>query len=348
MEDKKYMNRALMIAKKASPAPNPQVGAVLVKNGKIIGEGYHAEYGGAHAEIAAINDAEKRGNLVDGATLYVTLEPCSHHGKTPPCIDSIMFSGIVRVVIGCVDQNKLVAGAGIETLVKAGIKVNVGVLGEQCNALYGPFFHYTKTKKPFVTLKAGMTSDGKIALEKGKQVWITGKESLKKVHELRRDNDVVLVGIGTVLADNPRLTCRVKCNKQPVKVIVDSKLKIPLNSKVLADNNVIIATTAGYNKKKFSELRKRGIKFIVTNGSKVNLKSVLMKLPSFGILSVLVEGGNEINTSLLEKKLVDRICFFVAPKKFGKGLDAFNFKIKLKNVVKKKLGNDTFIDARIK
>lgn len=351
-EDRVFMQRAFVLAQQTYPAPNPQVGAVVVKAGKIIGEGYHAKMGSPHAEVDAIHDAEKKGHLVDGATIYVTLEPCAHLGKTPPCIDEIIFSGIARVVIGCVDRNPLVAGAGISALVRAGVRVSVGVLGKECEELYRNFFHYMETQRAFVTLKAALTLDGKITKQAGKRTQITGKEAQHYAHELRRNHDAVLVGIDTVLADNPQLSCRILCKKQPVRIIVDSTLRIPLDAHVFVDSNVIIATTEQHDTKKFDLLRKKGIRFIVTKGKRVNILALLKALPSFGILSVLVEGGGKIHASFLQKKLADRFCFFIAPKIFGKGVSLLakisDFAgIELTDVSSRQTGKDIVVSGTV-
>ncbi len=350
--DQLFMHRAYVLAQQAYPAPNPQVGAVVVKAGKIIGEGFHVSPGCAHAEVAAIQDAEKKGQLVDGATMYVTLEPCAHLGKTPPCIDEIIFSGIARVVIGCVDRNPVVAGAGISALVRAGIRVSVGVLGKECGEIYRPFFHYMKTQRAFVTLKAALTLDGKIAKKTGKRTQITGKEAQQHAHELRRDHDAILVGIDTILADDPQLTCRIPCKKQPVRIIVDSSLRIPLDARVFEDSHVLIATTEQHDPKKFEVLREKGVRFIVTKGKQVSLRAVLKALPLFGILSVLVEGGGKIHTSFLRKKFADRVCFFIAPKIFGKGVPGIgqisDFAVlKLQDVSSRQVGEDISISGNV-
>lgn len=348
--DQEYMYHALLLAKKAYPAPNPQVGAVLVKNGKIIGEGYHHAAGQPHAEIVALTDAEKKGNFVDGATLYVTLEPCCHLGKTPPCIDALIVAGIKRIVIGCIDKNPLVNGEGVRGLLHAGIPVAVGVLGKECSALYAPFFHVQKTKKPLVTLKAAMTLDGRIAPASMTQAQITGKEAGHRAHELRRDHDGVLVGIGTVLTDDPLLTCRIPCKKQPVPIVLDSHLRIPLDAKVLNHKNVIIATTENVDKKKYAALEKKGVYFIVTKGKQVDVEKVLEKLPALGILSLLVEGGAEVNTTFLQKKLIQRVCFFYAPTLYGGGVPIFSGKkalssLGLKNVRFSQYGKDFCVEG---
>lgn len=362
--DAHFMQAAIALAKQAYPAPNPQVGAVLVKNSKIIGQGFHAFPGGPHAELAALQDAEKKGILADGATMYVTLEPCSHFGKTPPCVDALVVAGIKRVVIGCIDQNEIINGAGAASLTQAGVAVTLGVCAKECAALYKHFFHAMKMQRPFVTLKAAVTLDGKIAPlsqeknfqeRQGERTRITGEESHRAAHELRRDNDAVLVGIGTVLADNPQLNCRIPCRKQPVPIIVDSRLRIPLDAVVLKNPKVIIATTQKYDKKKYLLLKQRGVRFVVTKGKgkDVAIEELLKQLPSFGILSVLVEGGAEINASFLEKSFIDSVCFFIAPKIFGSGVPVFasveeNIQnLSLTHVTYKQVGNDICVEADV-
>ncbi len=362
--DDLYMRRALALAQFAYPAPNPQVGAVLVKNGKIIGEGYHAALGQPHAEIIALQATERKHILADGATLYVTLEPCSHLGKTPPCVDSIIVAGIKEVVIGCVDQHDIVHGTGVTSLVQAGVHVRVGVCGKECSALYKNFFHCMKTKRPYVTLKSAFTLDGKIAPQREKnqqprsQTIISSEESRTLVQHLRKDHDAVLVGIGTVLADDPQLNCRIPCPKQPVSIIIDSMLRIPLSAKVLKNSSVLIATTSRCDKKKKEVLEKKGVRVLVVSGSSLSSGSVdiavlLRKLPDLGILSVLVEGGSEVNASFLAAHVVDHLCFFICPKLFGNGVPIFDFAtaekqiphVTLRNVSYRQIGGDILVEA---
>ncbi len=348
--DIKYMKHALELAQSAYPAPNPQVGAVIVKNNKIIAEGFHKKAGEPHAEIIALQDAEKKGILVDGATLYVTLESCCHMGKTPPCIDAIIVAGIKRVVVGSIDKNPLVNGRGISGLIQAGVTVNVGIYGKECNALYKNFFHVTKTKHPYVTLKSAITIDGKIASAPHTTTKISSAESHHRAHELRRDHDAVLVGIGTILADNPQLNCRIPCKKQPIPVILDSTLKIPENAKVLKYKPIIITTNN--DKKKHKVLEKKGARIVTLPGEKVSINQTLQKLPEHGILSVLVEGGSEVHAAFFREKRIDAICFFIAPKLFGAGVPVFA-EIKhaehpvLKNVKYLQTGTDMCVEADI-
>ncbi len=350
-KDIAYMKKAITLAQSAYPAPNPQVGAVLVKNDKIIGQGFHKAAGEPHAEIIALKDAEKKGILADGATLYVTLEPCCHFGKTPPCIDAIIVAGIKRVVVGCVDQNQLVNGHGISGLIQAGITVNVGICNKECNALYKNFFHVQKTKRPYITLKSAISLDGKISAMKKTQTTVSCTSSRYKAHELRRDYDAVLVGIGTVLVDNPELNCRITCKKQPIPVILDSHLRIPLDAKVLKHKPIIIAAKK-HDKKKYAALQKKGIQIVLTLGEKVSIEQALKKLPEYGIMSVLVEGGSEINALFFQKKAVDHVCLFIAPKLFGTGVPLFApmktaEQPVLKNCTYTQTGTDVCVDADV-
>ena len=351
--DDLFMRRALSLAAQAYPAPNPQVGAVLVKEGKIIGEAYHVASGQPHAEILALQEAERKNILADGATLYVTLEPCSHFGKTPPCVDAIVVAGIKEGVIGCVDQHDVVHGSGVTSLVQAGVHVRIGVCGKECNALYKNFFYMMQTKRPFVTLKAAFTLNGKIASAKGKETIISSEESRMLVQHLRKDTDAILVGIGTILADDPQLNCRIPCTKQPACVIIDSTLRIPLHAKVFKNQTVIIATTSRCDKKKKEFLEKKGVLILMNSGSRVDILSLLRKLPDLGILSLLVEGGSEVNASFLAGNVVDHLCFFIAPKIFGTGVPVFDFgktgkqisPVTLKNVSYRQIGGDILVEA---
>ncbi len=347
-----YMRRAIDLAQKAYPAPNPQVGAVLVRDKQIIGEGYHHTLGEPHAEIVALRDAEKRGILPDGATAYITLEPCCHMGKTPPCVDSLVVSGVKRVVIGCVDQNPLVHGAGVTALLHAGITVNIGILGKECSQLYKYFFHSQKCKRPYVTLKSALTLDGKIAIHPKEKMIISSQESRFRSHELRRDHDGILVGIGTIIADNPHLNCRIQCTKQPIPIILDSSLRIPLTARVLQNSKTIVATTQRADKKKLDLLRKNGFRIIITKGKEVDISTLLEKLLSHGILSLLIEGGAHVNAAFVEAHAVDHLCFFIAPKIFGNGIPVFAAKnvfdkseSQLRNVTYKQIGNDICVEG---
>ena len=263
MNEEKFMREALRIAKNAEgrTSPNPMVGAVIVRDEKIIAEGWHRKAGTPHAEIHALNMA---GDLAKDSTLYVTLEPCSHFGRTPPCANAIVNAGIKKVVIAMTDPNPKVAGRGIEILKNAGIEVEVGILEDQARRLNEVFIKWITTQKPFVTLKTAMSLDGKIAAATGQSQWITSEESRRKVHQLRDINDAIMVGIGTVLADNPSLTTRIDGGKNPIRIIVDSQLRTPINANVIVDGQAktIIATTKNAPAEKFDALKKFGVEII--------------------------------------------------------------------------------------
>nr|WP_275890861.1 bifunctional diaminohydroxyphosphoribosylaminopyrimidine deaminase/5-amino-6-(5-phosphoribosylamino)uracil reductase RibD [Paeniclostridium sordellii] len=319
--DKHYMKIALDLAKlgKGKVNPNPLVGAVIVKDKKIIAKGYHEKYGEDHAEVNAFKNAKE--NLA-GATMYVTLEPCSHYGKTPPCVDKIIDNKISRVVIGMMDPNKLVSGQGIKKLQDAGIEVEVGVLEEECKKLNEVFIKYIKNKKPFVVLKAAMSLDGKISTASGESKWITGNKSRSEVHKLRNDLSAIMVGVDTVIIDNPYLTCRIVDGRNPIRIIVDSKLRIPKDSNVLENTNdikTIIATTEKAAKEKIDYFKNIGVWVIKTKSTdeKVNLKELMIKLGELKIDSILLEGGSMLNYSALEVGIVDKVLIYIAPKIIG-------------------------------
>ncbi|MEG2291361.1 MAG: bifunctional diaminohydroxyphosphoribosylaminopyrimidine deaminase/5-amino-6-(5-phosphoribosylamino)uracil reductase RibD [Clostridium sp.] len=319
--DKYYMDIALSLARKGKGMvnPNPIVGAVIVKNKKIIAKGYHEKYGETHAEVNAFKNAEEN---VFGATMYITLEPCSHYGKTPPCVDKIIENKIARVVIGMVDPNPLVSGKGIKKLRDAGIDVMVGVLEEECRKANEVFIKYIEKKKPFVVLKSAMSLDGKIATAFGESKWITGKKSRREVHKLRNDLSAIMVGVDTVIMDNPQLTCRMLEGRNPTRIIVDSELRIPKNSKVLENINdikTIIATTQKVEKEKVDYLEKLGVVIIKTKSKdgKVNLKELMIRLGELKVDSILLEGGATLNYSAIEAKIIDKILIYVAPKIIG-------------------------------
>lgn len=310
------MNRAIELAKKGRghTLTNPLVGCVIVRDGKIIAEGYHHKFGDNHAEVDAINSSEED---VCGATLYVNLEPCSHYGKTPPCAERIIREGIKRVVIANVDVNEKVSGRGIEMLKEAGIEVDVGVCKNEAEKLNEIFFTHIKNKRPFVLLKAAESLDGKIATYTGDSKWISSEKSREYAHRLRGDLDAIMVGINTILIDNPRLNTRIDNLKDPIKIIVDSTLKIPEDAQVLK-GDVIIATTENFNRDKFEKIKNRA-RIIVTKGQRVNLKELLYKLYELNIGSILLEGGGELNFSMLSEKLVDKINIFISPIIIGGG-----------------------------
>ncbi|MBT3880676.1 MAG: bifunctional diaminohydroxyphosphoribosylaminopyrimidine deaminase/5-amino-6-(5-phosphoribosylamino)uracil reductase RibD [Candidatus Scalindua sp.] len=326
-DDKYYMGIAIRLARKGigKTSPNPMVGAVIVANGKIIGRGYHKRCGDHHAEINAINNVKKN---IKGSTFYITLEPCSHYGRTPPCVDALIQANPERVVVGSLDPNPEVNGKGVRILRSKDIKVDVGVLESECRQLNESYFKFIKTGMPYITVKYAQTLDGRIATKSGDSQWISSEASRKYVHRLRSVNDGIMVGAGTVAADNPQLTVRHVKGKNPIRIIVDSKLRISIKSSVLTDANThltLIAVTSGASDVKISSVKKRGAEVLVVKkirNDRVNLKDLLIKLGKREIISVLVEGGSEIITSLLKANLVDKMIIPIAPKIIGKGLDA--------------------------
>ena len=318
MNDEIFMREALRIAENARgrTSPNPLVGAVVVKDGKIIAEGWHRQAGTPHAEVHALNMA---GELASGATLYVTLEPCSHFGRTPPCAEKIIESEIKKVVAAMEDPNPKVAGRGFGMLKSAKIEVEVGILEAEARKLNEVFIKWIKTGFPFVTMKFASSLDGKIATFSGESQWISCFESRKFVHRLRDINDAILVGIGTVLADNPSLTTRLVEGKNPVRIIVDSKARTPLDSKIVTDKSArtIIAVTENAPREKIFSLKNLGAEIIFAGKERIDLKILLKKLGEMEITSILVEGGGKIHFSMLESGLVDKIFAFIAPKIIG-------------------------------
>jgi len=319
------MQQALELAArgKGKTSPNPMVGALVVKGGKVISRGYHKKAGTPHAEVIALN---KAGVKARGATLYVTLEPCCHTDKkTPPCTNAIINAGIQTVVVAIRDPNPKVSGKGIKELRKAGISTKVGVLKSEAAKLNEVFEKYITTKEPFVLLKIAQSLDGKIATAKGESKWITGEKARKRVHQLRDEFDALLVGIGTVQADNPSLDCRNKGGASPYRIIVDSSLQISLHAKALkhTDKKTVIATTVKANKHKVNAIEKMGHTIIVIREKegRVNLKSLMKELGKMNITSVMIEGGSSISASALAAGIVDKVMFFVAPKIIG-GIDS--------------------------
>ena len=360
MNDEYYMKMALKLAQKGRGyvSPNPLVGAIIVKDGRIIGRGYHQRYGGDHAEINALkNTAED----VAGSTLYVTLEPCCHEGKTPPCIDSITKRKIARVVIGTIDANPLVSCRGINYLQSCGIEVKTGVLESECRKLNEVFFHFMETKLPFVTIKYAQTLDGRIATATGQSQWISSPPSLKFTHKLRVAHDAILVGVGTVIKDNPELTVRLVRGRNPLRIIVDSALKIPAKSKVLqnlSQNKTIIATIKKASDPQFQRLTKLGAEIITVAADKqgnVDLKKLFKILAERNISSLLIEGGAQIITSILINNLANRLVTVIAPKILGKGIEAVgDLKIHKLDLAKKlsigkiaRSGDDIILDSRL-
>ena len=313
--DESFMTEAINLAKKGISwtNPNPLVGAVIVKNGKVIGQGFHRKYGLPHAETEAITYTRPRLASLEGATLYVNLEPCNHFGKTPPCTEAIIQSGIKRVVCATIDPNPKVSGKGIEKLKGENIEVEVGVLAEEARLLNETFFTYHTKKRPFIALKFAQSLDGKIATKTGDSKWITNQKARDYARKLRSQYQAILVGINTVLKDDPHLGVRIPGKKDPMRIILDSYLKIPLKAQVLRDNNVIIATTEKSDREKLKELQKKNILVIILEGEKIPLPKLIKKLYELNIISVLVEGGSEVLGSFIDEKLVDKVYAFIAP-----------------------------------
>jgi diaminohydroxyphosphoribosylaminopyrimidine deaminase / 5-amino-6-(5-phosphoribosylamino)uracil reductase len=336
MSDTHFMRLALRLAQRGYgvTSPNPMVGAVLVKGPKIVGLGWHRGVGLPHAEIEALRDAQKRGHSTRGTVLYVTLEPCCTHGRTPPCTDAIVAAGIKRVVVGATDPNPLHCGRGFEILHRAGIRVTRGVFADECERLNEAFNHWIIHRTPFVTVKAAMTLDGKIATAGGESKWITGKEARAYGMKLREGSDAVLVGINTILADDPNLTfreqkaaSRKQKNNRLRRIILDSMARTPPNAKVVSDANTALTTIVVGKmapKRRVAALAKR-VNVLVAPTTKssqsIGLRWLLRKLSGENITSLLVEGGGEVNASFLLGGFAQRVAFFYAPKILG-GRDA--------------------------
>ncbi|MFE0503726.1 bifunctional diaminohydroxyphosphoribosylaminopyrimidine deaminase/5-amino-6-(5-phosphoribosylamino)uracil reductase RibD [Peribacillus butanolivorans] len=320
--DQYYMKLALDLAAsaKGKTNPNPVVGAVIVKDGVIAGTGIHRKAGEPHAEVHAFKMA---GDYAKDATLYVTLEPCSHYGKTPPCANLVKESGVRRVVVATQDPNPEVAGRGISILRDAGIEVEVGVLEKEAQRLNERFIHNMITNRPFVISKYAMTLDGKLATHTGHSKWITGEESRHSVHLLRDEVDAILIGIGTVLADNPSLTTRLPegGGKNPIRIILDSELRVPLDANVVqvSDAKTVIVTQENASVDKIAALSEKGIEFIIVpkTDAGLDLRILMEELYKKGITDVLLEGGSEVNASFLRAGLVDKYLIYVAPKLLG-------------------------------
>jgi diaminohydroxyphosphoribosylaminopyrimidine deaminase / 5-amino-6-(5-phosphoribosylamino)uracil reductase len=324
--DEGFMRRALRLARKGEGrvSPNPLVGAVIVRDGRIIAEGYHHRYGENHAEIDALANATEP---VAGATVYITLEPCSHYGKTPPCVDALIAVRPSRVVVGTIDPNPLVSGRGIAALQCHGIETKTGILEQECRRQNEAFFKYIRTALPFVTLKFALTLDGRIATATGHSRWISSPPSLRFVHSLRRIHDAILVGAGTVLMDDPELTCRLVRGKNPLKIVVDSRLSTSPEARVfdLCQSPAIVATTRKAPGERRRLFEQRGIEVLElgeTEEGRVDLQGLLNVLGRRKIASLLVEGGAGVNTAFLKAHLADRLIAVLAPKIVGTGIDA--------------------------
>lgn len=320
IKEEDWMARAILLARKGEgkTSPNPLVGAVLVKEGRLIGEGFHEKRGEAHAERNALASCVEDSR---GATLYVTLEPCCHHGRTPPCTEAIIEAGVSRVVVGSIDPNPKVAGKGIKQMQEAGIQVETGIQGAACEALNPIFFHYVREGKPYVAVKYAMTADGKIATRTGASQWITGEEARIHVHSLRNRYRAIMVGSETVLRDDPLLTCRIPGGRDPIRVICDRRLRIPLNSRICqtaGETETIVASSCPDPGKKRA-LEEKGIIVLdlPTVEGRLDLQSLMTELSGREIDGVLVEGGSRLLASVLEENLAQKVYCYLAPKIFG-------------------------------
>ncbi|SHH19329.1 diaminohydroxyphosphoribosylaminopyrimidine deaminase [Thermosyntropha lipolytica DSM 11003] len=359
-DDAFYMQRALNLAAKAlgRTSPNPVVGAVIVKEGQIVGEGYHKKAGTPHAEIHALKQA---GEKAKGATMYVTLEPCSHYGRTPPCAYALIEAGIKKVVMATLDPNPKVAGRGKKILEEAGVETVVGVLEEEAKRINEVFFKHITTGLPFVSLKYAMTMDGKIATLAGDSRWISGEESRSYVHKLRNIYDGIMVGINTVLKDDPMLNCRLDTEEKrdPVRIIIDGTLMLPLDSNIVKtahQQRTIVITALSAEEEKCRELEKNNIEILKVAGEPdhLDLVEAFKMLLMEDICSILVEGGARLNASLLEHRLVDKVYCFLAPKITGgtgitpvegKGVDFMKDAYTLKIAEYRRLDEDILVVA---
>lgn len=354
-DDEYYMRRALSLARRGTghTSPNPLVGCVIVKNEQIIAEGYHHAYGMPHAEVEALRQA---GNRAEGATAYVNLEPCAHYGKTPPCAPQLVEAGVKRVVIGMVDPHAVVNGKGIDILKSHDVEVKTGIIEEECKWLNRGFIRRIKNNRPWFTLKTASTIDGKIALPNGESQWITSDEARNRAHLLRAEHDAILVGIQTVLCDDPSLTVRHTCGKSPLRVVVDTHLRTPQNASILKNEAaVILAGESARNTKEHYILEKAGAElfFIPERDNHVDLSHAVKVLGNRGINSVLVEGGATIASAFFKENLVDGVSLFIAPTIMGQGISLFErivvpsldklIRITVRNV--SKAGQDIWIEG---
>lgn len=360
MTHNEYMTRAIELAKRGMgfTSPNPMVGAVIVKNGEIIGEGWHKKCGGLHAERNAFADADSRSIDCSGADMYVTLEPCCHYGKTPPCTEAIIEHKIGRVFVGSSDPNPLVAGKGVQMLRDHGIEVTEGVMQADCDAVNKIFFHFITTKLPYVTMKYAMTMDGKIACYTGESKWITGEPARESVQRERLRHSAIMVGVGTVLADDPMLTCRIEGGRDPIRIICDSRLRTPLDSNIVKTADKV-PTIIAYCDGDPSDYEKHGCTMmkIGAKDGHVDLRELMDRLGERQIDSILLEGGGELNWSALEAETVSRVLTYIAPKIFG-GRDAKSpvsgvgasapdksFRLKTSNILR--IGDDYLIESSV-
>lgn len=358
MNDISYMKLALQLAEKGAgwTSPNPMVGAVIVKDGCIIGQGYHEKYGGLHAERNALASCTQS---PEGAQMYVTLEPCCHYGKQPPCVEAVLDAGIRRVVVGSADPNPLVNGKGIRILREHGVEVTEHVLEEECDRINEVFFHYIRTNTPFAVMKYAMTLDGKIAAYTGESKWVTGKAAREHVHSQRHRYRAIMAGVGTVLADDPLLTCRMEGGRNPVRIICDSRLRTPLTSKLAATAGEVatVIATCCNDEKKYFPYQKAGFHILCLpeeNGH-VDLRALMQQLGQAKIDSILIEGGGSLHWSALKSGIVQKVQAYIAPKIFGgetaktpvegTGFPSPMEAVTLKNSTMVKIGEDYLVEG---
>lgn len=360
MNDQDYMRRAFQLAKKGCGyvSPNPMVGAVIVKDGRIIGEGWHQKYGEPHAERNALASCTES---PEGADMYVTLEPCCHYGKQPPCVDAILEAKIRRVFIGSADPNPLVAGKGVKILETHGVEVIQSVLREECDRLNTVFFHYIRTGRPYVVMKYAMTLDGKIAAYTGAARWITGEEARRHVHEQRRWLTAIMVGVGTVLADDPMLNCRVEGGRDPIRIVCDTELRTPPESRLVQTARqvpTILATCCKdtARQKIYLDAGCRVMEIPEREG-RVDLEVLMERLGKEKIDSILLEGGANLNWSALKSGIVQRVQAYVAPRLLGgaaakspvegQGFPEPGAAVHLKHLQVIHLGEDLLIESEV-
>ncbi len=352
-----YMRLAMKLALKAryKTSPNPLVGALVVKNNKVVGRGYHKKAGLAHAEIVALDQAQKKAR---GGSLYVTLEPCSHFGRTPPCVNRIIKSGVKEVFIGMLDPNPLNNGKGAKILREKGVKVSVGFLENELRQINKIFIKYITKKIPYIVVKSAQSLDGKIASKSGDSKWITCDKSRIYAHKLRGNFDAIMVGINTVLRDNPKLDAWFSV-KHPIKIIVDSQLSTPADADIFAQGKTIIVTLATKSGQETENRKalaaKATILEVKEKDGQINLKDMLKKLAALEITNILVEGGGTLNGALFDEGLVDKVLFFISPKiiggkdaissVMGKGVSRVDRALKLKNVKIKRTGEDYLLEG---
>jgi len=351
---RKYMELALKLAEKGkgNVSPNPLVGALIVKRGRVVGRGWHRKCGEAHAEVCALKEAGKKSRQ---SIMYVTLEPCSHWGRTPPCTEKIVEAGVREVVIGTKDPNPLVSG--YSELKFRGVKTRIGILEEEAKKLNEPYMKWIKTKRPFVVVKAAMSLDGQIATRTGDSKYITGREARKFVHELRAEYDAVMIGSNTALKDNPQLTTRLVKGRNPIKIVVDSMLKLPLSANIVKNEptRLIMVTSKKAPKAKIKKFQQKGAHILIvdTIKGKISLQELMKELGKREISSILIEGGAELNAEAIKTRIVDKVFFFISPRLIGGGLSALgdlgitkvDGSIKLKNLNYKQIGRDILLEG---